>query len=98
MWVFLCVFQHVSEEKILPSPAFDLLLAAGQVSSVAASLYSNTAELGLHRLTEHHMLRHIWIIQTQLTAHTNTNLNPFSPFCSLLTLIHHCASCLVSKQ
>lgn len=88
----------MSEEKIWPSPAIDLLLAAGQVSSVAASLYSDTAELGLHRLTEHNMLRHIWIIQPRFTAHTNAHLNPFSPLCSLLSLIYHCASHLACKH
>lgn len=58
----------VSEEVMLRSPVVDLLLAAGQVSCVAASLYSGTAELGLQRthntpklskLTHSSMHRHI---------------------------------------
>lgn len=62
------------------SPACDLLLAAGQVSCVAASLYSVTAEFGPYRLTENNTLRHIWIIQSQLKHKTE----PALPFLFLL--------------
>lgn len=54
--VLICVY--VSEDLMQHSPVVDLLLAAGQVSCVAASLYSGTAELGLQKLTHSNMHRH----------------------------------------
>lgn len=52
-----CAFipVHVSEEGARCSPAVDLSLAAGQVSCVAASLYSGTAEPGPQELTHSNM-------------------------------------------
>lgn len=63
----------MSEEKTWSSPAGDLLLAAGQVSCVAASLYSVSAEPGLHRLTENTL--DTYGLSARLTAHTNTKRN-----------------------
>lgn len=65
--MFLCVRAHMPQcacqwRERWRSPAFDLLLAAGQVSRVAASLYSGTAELSLQILTQSNMLRHTCVL------------------------------------
>lgn len=73
------------------SPAGDLLLAAGQVSCVAASLYSVSAEPGLHRLTENTL--DTYGLSARLTAHTNTKRNRSPLSGPLFTFIHRWASC-----
>lgn len=85
------------------SPAFDLLLAAGQVSHVAASLYSGTAELSLQILTQSNMLRHIYALFFSGSfslppnhTHTHTMNELIIPFSYSSTHIHH-RMCFVSQ-
>lgn len=104
--IHLCVY--VSEEGVRRSPVVDLLLAAGQVSCVAASLYSGTAELGLQsthntqkvsKLTHSNMHRHrstyalFFSVLLPPDTHLADGINSLASLSSSFTHIHHSVSC-----